>query len=522
MLLVTGSVGRLKGFSSSSLVRELEGMTLIEETIHRTYDELSTALRPLFIDASSILKISIPHHRSARTVQLDAALSSIDSSLSALSSFESQLQGLRDQLSSHKKLLSNALSPCLGLSEDILREIFSFVVPHYGATINHSSRAWRIGISLTHVCRLWRHTALGLNTLWSSLHITSPSQAPLVALFAQRSGITRLALTLDDQATRSSLEDDYYSPAYHWNSSPLILHPFVAKQLSAIHIKSVTEDNAIRISPQAEKELQLDSITVSLLRSSSARPLPQYAASTRQLNVRGPCITPHPLLRFPRLVELTATGCDMNSLVRLLHDTSPPLLKWLNIVESAGLTIDPTASFIAVLPSLEAIVIRRCPPSVFRHIGARLSVANLKSLRIESVRSYGPLGADLSNLMRTMLLFLDQLEHLALKSNEKTVWGMISYLQGPVPQHHPLPSLLRLCSLELDLEFNDQNASAHWHYYSETKGAFTRYLTTDEHGVRRCGDRFEELRLSPDIVGELEDWFRSIVPKFIIIPPPEG
>ncbi|KAF7341729.1 hypothetical protein MSAN_02071600 [Mycena sanguinolenta] len=153
-----------------------------------------------------ILVRTIAENTSARLTALDAEISRLKARLR-------ELETERTTLSRYHAHSAAILSPFRRVPAEILGEIFSWTLPHFGEIFSTEDCPW----ILTHVCSSWRAVALSKPSLWSLIHIdfSVKEQYPLemLEIQIQRAGFLKIHFYGDEEGDSPRTDRSIQAPS---------------------------------------------------------------------------------------------------------------------------------------------------------------------------------------------------------------------------------------------------------------------------------------------------------------------
>lgn len=153
-----------------------------------------------------------PATRNLVSQTLHASEDFLASLLTIICDLQSEAETLRVEVASHHARFVNARTPAMALPAEILREIFSLVnnqADQYGVQesdepINQLEERSSPAVVLSHVCRLWRDTAVAQRDLWYRIVLPIPSTH--LQLYTERSRQGPIDLIIRDHPSVKCLK----------------------------------------------------------------------------------------------------------------------------------------------------------------------------------------------------------------------------------------------------------------------------------------------------------------------------
>ncbi|KAF8309842.1 hypothetical protein DL93DRAFT_1697724 [Clavulina sp. PMI_390] len=364
---------------SMSILPDLES---ISKSIQAIISSIAQAWPPTHHEPP-VLAHRTPLARVEQSQKIEIAVRDVEKVLEPISVMVDMLSGLESQLKVRKSRLQMALNPLSALPDDVVALIFDQFREEGRSNQNHAS--WQFSIKLSHVSACWRAVAIDSSYLWSRLTLTSPSQAPLIPLFAQRSRDRRLILTLLKN------NPSFYHEVIPWRPGDIKLSASFAGQISEIYVyESFFDHNSIPvlvIEEEAIAQLDLEYLCFkgALLTVPWGNPL---LAATKRLHLSQNyfSFTFSHRASFVHLEELTLGSIwENNSPLDCLHNLPMPALRRLVLIYSGNEDGSPRQyeGKSITLPTIETLELRRCYSELYSSIGAEILLPNLRSLMVD-------------------------------------------------------------------------------------------------------------------------------------------
>ncbi|KAF8310494.1 hypothetical protein DL93DRAFT_2099414 [Clavulina sp. PMI_390] len=340
--------------------------------------ETVAGLSPSELNLTPLLLLNEAQRNDARS-SLHLSLASIDSALTEVAS-----------------LITTARSPLSGiraLPDEILRDIFRISV-HTSYSPEDLFTGWRMALSISHTCSLWRTVSIGCSALWDELRIIHPYQMPLLQIFASRSGSLRLVALFGESARLPEREP--WGANADTESIPIRAED--AKNIEAAHFSDATALNTLYFSPES-----LDSFSPKLCTVSFTRRATQLSVELPPYFLRATSIHlfrfPRRLLPFnsPHITALTLRQTSLDQIHDLLQKSDAPNLSFLyiqrpNLRQRTNEDDIPQRSP-AVLQSIKILVLAECSNKFTHQFSARAVLPQLAVLYFyESVSDYSQHG----------------------------------------------------------------------------------------------------------------------------------
>ncbi|KAF8320000.1 hypothetical protein DL93DRAFT_2224908 [Clavulina sp. PMI_390] len=428
-------------------------------------EQLGTAVKGFNPDLSPLLLTHRSIQRSRRAQELDSVIRTVEATKKVVKDLEQQVREVVD---------------LLGVCADTARNAF------------HPMS--------------WRETAYGMTSMWSTLVVDRPSQAPLISLFARCSGRAHLALTIENDPWDSGDEDSVPS----WVKQPIQFSSADASQLASLQIHTSAGEKGFAFSPDAIQVLQLDYFAI----SNAIREFQPYLFSAKRLKFRYLAMMqkakmPFQPVLFPRLTDISLAGAD--NAITFFHLARAPILKTL---EMSNLGSAYTSYEIDPQPSVEKLEIRDYssrdgPPA----LGRQLLLPNLRLFTVLSCRH----EPNTNSLCET-IFGITKLEQLTLGLRSDQVLPVLTYFADtPRKATRKKKQPFKLQKFELLVgaprDRYDQSIDAQIaQLVVSIKATFSRWLVH--------GNELAELQINNMAVRGEEQWYREMIPNVTFLPDP--
>ncbi|KAF8321525.1 hypothetical protein DL93DRAFT_1420895 [Clavulina sp. PMI_390] len=372
-----------------------------------------------------------------------------------------------------------------------------------------------MAMSLSHVSSRWRAVALGCSRLWSELYLTSPSQAPLLALFGHRSKTHGYNLSLEFEL--SSNDASVASGPALCSDETVEITTELAGQISSIQLRDFRALECTWISDAAWELLRPRFVMFGTSTTESDE-LPvqanRWLYKTQALHLSGVRIGApvSPLFQLDTFQFSIGNG---PMFWQTLRNAPMPALRGLMLASIIHLTImQPPSTSPITLSHLETIEVQYCDSLP----GAGLVTPNLRvlSIRLESIGRFGA-----TEILR-MVYRNPRLEVIKLSTHDPE--SLIRVLRS-APNSNANDSIVQSapCLISLHLMVEDLDARyypggpKHEEMASQLRDTLEPYLAPSVSAVSQRptdGCQLESLRIPNGLVGEFREWYESRVKDF--------
>ncbi|KAF8321523.1 hypothetical protein DL93DRAFT_1420955 [Clavulina sp. PMI_390] len=459
------------------------------------------------LDHTSVFANESQLTKSERILEVEKRIATLEDTLSSLSPLVNMVLDLQSQVQLRKVGLQMALNPISALPDDILVIIFEWA---RGPV--RIAGSWRASMCFSHVSSRWRTVAINCSTLWNELYIKSPSQAPLLKLMGQRSGIKGFNLTLDLGHTASDSRKARETTSY--SDQKVEFTTEFAAQISSVQFQTFHTIDCISVSEAAWELLNPSWINITASHKESG-PLKEtrWLNKSHVLHLADVYISA-PMGPLFHVNTFKFSLGDTSMVQRILSHAPMPSLKRL-ILHHVSCWTPGTQANILALDLLEAIELSNCDD-----LGEfNFETPNLRSMMVRM----GNIDQRAARDVRKLVHRNPQLEHIKLltRNSESFIRTLGSTPNNgqDIPIFKSAPSLLSLHLWMPPLASLSRRGAPAKIKPQEVavrlRGTLESYLAPvplSSHPKDTC--QLASLRIPKEFVGDFRSWYESRVESF--------